>query len=259
MKMKIKSIYTLFFIAVVIVLSSCTPQKRLKYLQGDSNKGINSDSVVNKIHEYKVKSGDIIYLKILGLDEKTFSFFNTQEIGYAGFSNISVYLNSFSVNDTGLINIPVIGSVFVKGNTIQEIQNKIQILLNEYLNQGTVIVHLANFNFSVIGEVTKPGNFYVYDNKLTIFQALGMAGDMTVYGNREKVTIIRNTQEGITVNYININKKDIIKSEFYYIYPNDVIYIEPLRAKTFGFATFPLATVLTGISTLILVLNFISK
>ncbi|MFH0893102.1 MAG: polysaccharide biosynthesis/export family protein [Bacteroidota bacterium] len=251
--------YKILFIAVVIIFSSCTPLKKLKYLQDYDSKVSNKDTVTNKIPEYKVRSGDILYLKILGLDEKTFSFFNTQEIGYGGYNNITVYLNSFSVTDSGFINIPVIGQIFIKDNTILEIQKKIQLALDTYITQGTAIVRLANFNISVLGEVNKPGSFTVYDDKITIFQALGLAGDMTVYGNREKVTIIRNTTKGITVNYFNVNKKDIIKSEFYYIYPSDIIYIEPLKTKTYGFATFPIATILTAISTLILTLNYISK
>lgn len=233
---------------------SCTPQRKLKYLQGEGEK---KDTFQNIIQSYKIRTGDVLYVKILGLDEKSYSFFNTQEIGYGGYNNITVYLNSYSVSDSGFINLPVIGSVFVMGLTIEGVKVKIQEQLNKFIDKGNVMVHLGNFTFTVLGEVSKPGSFYMYDDKLTVFQAIGFAGDLTTYGNRQKVCVVRNCEGKITINYIDLNNKSILNSEFYYIYPNDIIYIEPLPAKSYGFATFPFVTILSGITTLILVLKFL--
>ena len=234
---------------------SCTPQKKLKYLQGSNS----SDTLVSNYAEHVIQKGDILYIKILGLDEKFYNFFNTQDVGYGGYNNITVYLNSYNVNDSGTINVPIIGSIHVGGRTILNAQKEIQLRLDEYIKNGTAILYLGNFSFSILGEVAKPGTYNVYDHRLNIFQALGIAGDMTVYGVREKVTIIRNYGKSSTINYVNLNSKDILKSEFYYILPNDIIYIEPHKAKSWGFATFPLLTTLTGISTLLLIINTLSK
>jgi len=171
-------------------------------------------------------------------------------------SDISVYLNSYSVNDTGYIFLPVIGNLYVKNKTIDSIKLLIQNSLEKYLRNPTVIVKLVNYNITVLGEVKKPGKFKVYQEQINIFDAIGLAGDLTDYGNRNNVLVIRQDTKGSTLHKIDLTDSNILESEYYFLMPNDIIYIEPLTAKSFGARTFSWSLALSTVTTFLVLLNY---
>jgi polysaccharide export outer membrane protein len=125
------------------------------------------------------------------------------------------------------------------------------------LKETTIIVKLVNFNITFVGEVRRPGEYKIYQDKINIFEAVSMAGDITDYGNRNEVKLMRMTDEGIALHIIDLTREDILESPYYYLKPNDVIYIEPLKGKQFAFATFPYALLFSTITTAIVLLTFL--
>lgn len=253
--MKRIQIRLLLIIILGYLAGACTPLKDLKYLQQTAE----NKTPATLAYKYKIQTGDNLYIKIFNISNQAIDLFNSNNQQNVLGSPSGVYLSSYPVNDSGYIQLPIIGSVKVKGKSIDEARLLIESKATEYISNSVVLIKLINFNITVLGEVNRPGQFNIYNDKFTIFDAVGLAGDLTIYGNRKTLKILRTTSEGTTVNYIDLTKSDIVSSPFYYLSPNDVIYIEPLKAKSYGFATFPIATILSSITTLILVLNYIKK
>lgn len=208
--------------------------------------------------DYHLGIGDNLYIKVRSLDENSNNFFNNMgdENRSSGYNDASIYLNSYTVDPGGNIVFPFIGPVYVKGKTIDETREIIEEIMNEYLKETTIIVKLVNFNITFVGEVRRPGEYKIYQDKINIFEAISMAGDISDYGNRNEVKLMRLTDEGTQLHVIDLTKEDILESPLYYLKPNDVIYVEPLKGKQFAFSTFPYALIFSTITTLIVLLTF---
>jgi polysaccharide export outer membrane protein len=250
----------LLLIVLVAVFSSCVPQKKIKYLQRQQE----SDSTVfypaKSEMNYLVQTKDNLYIRVYSLDPNASLFFNkTSGTGsYNDYANdASIYLNSYAVDEDGNIEFPIIGKVTVKGKTVYEIQAMVLKLVGEYLKEVAVVVKLVNFKVTIVGEVNRPGEFTFYQNQVNLFEAISMAGDMGEFANRGKVALIRKTKHGSTVHYVDLNREDILRSDFYYLQPNDIIYISPLGYKRWGLgSTFPWAIILASVSTTLLLINY---
>ena len=244
-------------ILIGIMAASCTPQNRLVYLQDKDGSGNNLPEFVG---EYLIKPADILHIRVITPDPDAHVLFNmddsrTTRTTTTGSGDVSMYIYGYTVNHQGIIQMPVIGDVEVAGLTVGSVQQAIQTRVDEYLVGATVSVKLANFSVTVLGEVKRPGNYYVYDNKFTIMDALGVAGDLTDYGNRN-VNVVRRSAEGSTFATIDITSRNAVSSELYYLQPGDLVYVEPLRAKRAGFAQFPFSVVFSAITTTLLLINF---
>lgn len=231
------SLFALFF-------TSCVPQKKIKYLQApiEEVENVQTKSFKNdKSLTYKVQPGDNLYIKVSSLDQRTSQLFdnNNNQNNNALNSDVGVYLNSYTVDDNGNIELPVIKKVNVKGLTIKEIRTELQKIVNEYIVEATVFVKMVNFNITLLGEVKRPGKYKVYQDKINLFEAVGMGNDLTDFADRKRVKIIRQTKTGYDIHYIDMTKDDLLESEYYYLMPNDIVYVEPLKVKQFGFSTFP--------------------
>lgn len=180
---------------------------------------------------------------------------------YRDESNIYVY--GYTVSDSGTISLPILGQVNVFGLTIDEVQKAIQKKSNEYLKDATINVKLLSFKFTVIGEVNTPGTYTNYNNQLTVLDAIGMAGDITDFGNRKHVLVIRPTKEGTTTHRINLQDKNLLQSDGYFLLPNDIVIVEPIKSKPFQLniptTTLLITATLSTISTTILLLNYLNN
>jgi polysaccharide biosynthesis/export protein len=253
--MPVKSIYKiLFFIIIFIGLFSCTPQKRLRYLQDKNN---SKDSIAQNrvLNAYKVRPKDNLYIRVISMDEKAYSFFNGESSASFGFEQ-SAYLNSYEVSDSGEVTIPVIGKIHVGGFSICQIKDTIQKSIDQYLKGATIIVKLTNFKITVLGEVNHPGTVKTFDNSINVLEAISLAGDLTTYGNRQKIMIIRQNENN-KVYFVDITDRKILYSNAFYLLPNDIIYVDALKAKAYGFNVFPFATIVSSITTLILLFNYL--
>ena len=122
-----------------------------------------------------------------------------------------------------------------------------------------MIVKLVNFNITMLGEVKRPGQYKVYQTSINLFQAVSMASDLTDFANRNKIAIIRQTKTGSEVTYVDMTKRDLLLSDYYYLKPNDIVYVQPVKGKQFTFANFPYGVIFGFISTTILLLSYLQK
>ena len=265
MKRLFKSV---LFVAVVMtmVMTSCVSQKKILYLQNEQmNDSVASIEYQNKrSFDYKVQPGDNLYIRVSSMDKNFSEFFNMGNAGNVGSygstqyssGNASIYLNGFNVSDEGTIDFPYAGKIYVKDLTIDEIQQKIQTIIGEYQKETIVYVKLGLFNLTILGEVLRPGQYQVYQSDINLFQALAMAGNATDFANKKNVKIIHQTTEGSQIVRVNMNNADILEDPQYYLKPNDIIYVEPLGIKRYGFTTMPYSTIFSAASLLVTVLTF---
>ena len=242
---------------LVLFAGACTPQSRLVYMQDRDQAGASLPVFVG---EYLVKPADILHVRVMTPDRDAHAMFNMEDMRTirsttGGTGDLNLYIYGYTVNREGTINLPVIGEVEVAGLTVDMARQAIQEQVDEYLIGATVSVKMVNFSVTVLGEVKRPGNYYVYDNEFTIMDALGLAGDLTDYGNRN-VQVVRRTAEGVEFAHIDITDRRAVTSELYYLQPGDLVYVEPLRAKRAGFAQFPFGVVFSAITTTLLLINF---
>ena len=241
---------------VLSVLYSCTPLKKQIYLsKGNFNEEVNNNNITNT---YKLQKGDMLYVKVQTMDEKTYKLFNSEWINSSARNELSTYLESYTISDSGNIDLPIIGKINVSGLTIVGAQEKIQKNLSTYLLDAKVVLKLVNFKITVLGEVIRPGTYKVYDNNINVLEAISMAGDMTVFGNRENILVLRKGL-GNKHEYLDITDVNIVNSEYFQLIPNDVVYVQPTVAKTLGFKEFPFSILFSSITTLIVLINFLSK
>jgi polysaccharide export outer membrane protein len=251
------------FLVLIIMFSiigmSCTRQKKMVFLQGAGMKDSTSQ-FTNQMAQYKIHSGDVLDIKIISLNKDITLLFNIDnETNLNNYNNeAALYYRGYTVNEKGIVIIPMIGEVVALGLTLEEMQATVQNKVNEMLKEAQVLVRFGGFKFTVIGEVNRPGMFYVYNNRLTLLEAIGQAGNITDVANRENILIVRPTQTGTTTFRINLLDKNILQDPNYFLTPNDVVYVEPLKTKNWRLNASNISIILSSITTAILVLNFIN-
>lgn len=260
MKIKLKKLSFLIAILLIgsVLVSSCVPKRKMMYLQKNEKSDSTRHYVNERTASYLIQPGDNLYIKVVSLDEKTAILFNPLEKAGGG-QNVNdqgIYLNSYTVSDDGNIEFPLAGKITVQNLDVEQIKVRIQTVLDQYLKETVLIVKLVNFNLTVLGEVRRPGQYKVYQSEINIFEAMAMAGDLTEFADRMDVQIIRQTKTGSQIISVNLEEARILSSENYFLKPNDMIYIKPLKIKQYGFATFPYALIFSTISTTLLLINF---
>jgi len=254
-------IFKLFCLSIIgLFLFSCVPQAKMKYLQDKEGDTARYQFQTLK-PDYQIKPGDYLYIRVLSLDQKSNELFATIAGSAASNNNMNItdqnlYLTSYWVNDSGYIDFPLFGKIYANGRTINEMQQLMDKEVAEMIIGASVVVKLVMYNISILGEVNSPGKFSIYNNRINIFEALALAHDMTAFANRSKVQIIRTEGTQTNVVVFDLLNKDILSSPYYYLQPNDVIYVEPLKEKTYAFETFPYGLVYSTIGLAIVILTF---
>jgi len=202
---------------------------------------------------YKVQNGDNLYIKIVSMDETTNDILNPMGSGGGGSSSSGGgnYLNSYTVSEEGYLEFPLVGKLYVKDHTIEEITNILTDHLNDYIKEFVVIVKLVNFNITILGEVRSPGQYNIYQTDINMFEAIAMAGDLTDYSIRDDITVIRKTKNGSKVRQVDMSSRSFLSSDYLYLQPDDIIYVKPIKMKQFAFTTFPYGMVMGTISFII--------
>ena len=160
-----------------------------------------------------------------------------------------------------MISLPEVGGIKVGGLTLEQAEEKIQGAISSYINNATILVKLVSFKITVLGEVNNPGYYYVYNEQANVLEGLGLAGDLTDFGNRENITLIRQTDNGNEAILLDLKDPDLLASKFYYLQPNDILYVQPMRAKSTrsNLNTLTILSVLFGaISATVLILNYLN-
>jgi len=185
----------------------------------------------------QIQEGDVIMILVSALDEiavKPFNLNTANKVGSTSQTGINQYVqpSEYFVNEDGNINFPVLGNVMVKGMTQVQVKEQLESQLKRYLTDPLVNITLKNFNVSILGEVKSPGQKESTTQKLNIFQALSLGGDMTDFGDRRNVKLIRTGEDGTDqVINLDISRTDIVNSPYYYMKQNDVLYIQPDHNK----------------------------
>ncbi|QSW87436.1 MULTISPECIES: polysaccharide biosynthesis/export family protein [Flavobacterium] len=231
------SFYILFLISTLF--TSCIPVKDLVYLQDKNSSGEQSNIAAVESKPYRLQVNDVLSVNIKAIDPKLVSIFAPTEDGAnSGKSEASLYFDGFTVDDHGNIRMPILGEINVIGYTLEEVRLMIEKkLLEEYFKSEAnifVTVKLAGFRYTINGEIGSTGTKTLFQERVNIMEAIANAGDITTVGDRRAVTIIRQTPTGVQMNNIDLTDINVMKSPYYYLQPNDYIYIKPLRQKTWG-------------------------
>ena len=232
---------------------SCVPQKKMLYLKNAEmvSESLSKNYVNDRSVNYKLQPGDNLFIRVLNtVDERTAASLSGD---YAArtvqlTSDASIYLQSYTLDEDGCIEMPLTGKINLKNLTVDEAKARMQAELDKYVNQTTIIVKLSNFNLTVLGEVNRPGMYKVYQSQINLFEAISMAGNMTNFAKNNEVRIVRQTDNGSEVVTVDMGEANILSSPYYYLKPNDIIYVEPLKIKQWGFTAFPYSTVISVIS-----------
>jgi polysaccharide biosynthesis/export protein len=249
------------FLTSLLLLSSCYYNKRLVYFQ-DNSFSASPKLMENAKSIYRLQSNDILSIKVKSsTDAQVSDLFNitttTQAPMFTSPGNL--FLEGYSIDESGQITLPIIGTLTVKDLSIEEVQSLIQQNANKYLKNATVIVKLISFKVTVLGEVNNPGYHYVYNNQITILEALGLAGDLNAVGSRKNVKLIRQVPKGSEVVLLDLTDPRLLKSKYFYLMPNDAIYVEPLKARSSRLNLEHLTLLFSAATTAILILNYLDN
>lgn len=242
----------LVLLILAFLAFSCVPQQKLIYIQ---------ESLTDTVNVYKNSRGirkiqpfDNIYIKIYSIDEKTASIFNTQG-GYNG--GIDVNLISYTVNEKGCIDFPFVGNISINNLTLEQAKLKIQDALSQYLNNVSVTLKFVRNFVTILGAVEHQGEYSYFEERISIFEALGLAGGINNFGNKSKVKLIRRENDKIAYHNIDLTDRNIARSPFFYLSPNDVIIVDPIKEQYQYIKNYSLiSVVLSSVTTIIAVLYY---
>jgi len=199
---------------------------------------------------YKIMPYDILYIRVVTPDPQWSEIFNPLTGGTAGaMTPESASLYGYPVSIDGFIEIPYVGKQEVVGRTLFEIKTELDSTFQSYVNDAVITVRLVNNHVSIVGEVARPGRYIINKDRINVFEALSLAGDMTEYSNRQNVQLIRPSPFGPMVKDFNLIDRSILSSEFFYIMPNDVIYAPPMKGRTFQMNASIYSMILSSVAT----------
>lgn len=225
--------YRLIYFAVLILLSSCAKRNLVYFSDLPTSSEFNTP-VKNYIPP-KIQSDDILSVSVSSLNPESNVLFNNVLLPSAG-NNANVIADKINegylVDKNGSINFPVIGKIPLAGLSKEQATEKMTDLIKAHVKNPIVNIRFINFKITVIGEVNKPSTFISATEKINVLEALGLAGDMTAFGRRENVLVIREKDGVRSTSRINLNNKDVLNSPYFYLQQNDIVYVEPEnRAK----------------------------
>jgi polysaccharide export outer membrane protein len=238
------------------LMFSCITQRNLEYLQ---DKHSTPDTLVEaSCPKYQLKPNDALYIQINSLDDAASNVF-AQPSATQTLDPYGAYMNSYIVDKEGFVQLPVIGKINVSGKTTAEVSNQIKDSVVNILSLPTITVRLVNQYVTILGEVRTPGHVVYSQDKFTIYNAIGLAGDITNYGNRREVILIRNENGQNSKIIIDLTRADILSSSYYFIQPNDLIYVSPLPKRIWGIEQFPFTIIFSTITTALLIYTLIQQ
>lgn len=246
---------------LILIITSCTQQKQLVYLNNISPEADTNFFPLSQ-PQYNIQKQDILYIKVFTLNREVSDVINQTSSNYQQnlFQNeTNLYINGYGVDDSGYVEVPVLGKIYILNKTIDEAAESVRERAYVFLKDPSVVVKLISFKFTVFGEVSRPGVYKNYNNQLTVLEAISMAGDITDFGNRRKVLVLRPSKQGTMTYRLDLTNKNILTSEGFFLLPNDIVYVEPIKSKTFKLNIPNISLALSTITTFILILNYIDR
>jgi len=247
------------FLLLTTTFTSCVTRKQLIYLQENQQ---NPQKVVNAVltPEYRLQTNDIIIINIKAIDPELVAIFNPVAVNNNAAANPmrreqDNYFDGFTVDTHGNIRMPIIGELNVMGYTLEEVRVRVENeLLKTYFNKEAnifVTVKMAGLRFTINGEIAAPGTKVIFQDRVNVLEAIANAGDILLTGDRKNVTIIRQYPYGTEMHDLDLTDRRVMESPYFYLQPNDYIYVKPLPQKSWG-------TGKTGIESLSTIVTLLS-
>ncbi len=232
-----KVIKYLFLVVLSLgLLVSCTSQKKITYFQPISDSTDNEVATIVNPYKEVVQKGDILSIKVNSLSPEASQFFNPYTPTTRTTTEITT--EGYQVDNEGNIELPLVGTIPVEGMSFSEIKKKLKVELEKYLQNPTVSIRFLNFRVTVLGEVNRPGVLPITTGRVSLPEALALAGDLTIFGKRDNILLIREIGQKREFVRIDINNREFFASNYYYLQNNDVIYVEPGKNKKINADTF---------------------
>jgi polysaccharide biosynthesis/export protein len=235
---------------IILFSSSCSHTKNIAYFRDLSDTVKVYSQVINETYEMKIQSDDIVQILVNSINPEATAVFNAGNTTSAPISgarstqavtsvNVSPTVwgtptgsnSGYLVDRGGNIDFPVLGSLHVEGMTTKQLKDLLKLKLDKYLREPIVNVRVMNSKITVLGEVAHPATYSIQNERITVIDAIGMAGDLTIYGKRENVLLIREENGERKFVRLNLNSSSLFQSPYYYLKQNDAIYIEPNKNK----------------------------
>jgi polysaccharide export outer membrane protein len=238
----------------VLLFFSCKPREAVVYYQ---NIDALAQAEQSNTYEIKIQPDDLLMIIVSADDPETAIPFNLSSVSVPSAYNMMASrgqetMQSYLVNANGLIDFPVLGKLKVAGLTRSEVLQLFKDKISKYIKNPIINLRIMNFKVSVQGEVTLPGTYSVSSERITLIEALSMAKDLTIYGKRDNILIIREVNGVKSYNRVDITKADFIHSPFYYLAQNDVVYVEPNKTRINGAAVGTNTGVIISVSSLLI-------
>ncbi|MBJ6119127.1 polysaccharide export protein [Pontibacter sp. BT310] len=249
----------LYFLSFLVLVSSCMTKKELVYMQNPNYKETTPTTHATSYSVYKLQPNDVLSIKVLSVDPDMADMFNIVNPTNAfGMSDPgSMYLSGYTLDNEGNVNLPTVGKLKMEGLTTSQAQDLIQRNLNRYITDATVVVKLISFKISVLGDVKAPGRYHIYNDRANLLEGLSMAGDLTQGASRQNVKLIRQKGDQSEVVLLDLTDPNLVQSQYYYLMPNDVIYVEPRKTQLSRENLVVVGVMLSIISTGVLLLNYL--
>lgn len=228
-----KNFFSFVFGIAILLATSCSSYKKVPYMMDAESF---SDTLSANLYDARIMPKDILTITVLSFDQAASLPFNLVTPAMMGHSlsvTATPTMQTYLVDNDGQIDFPVLGRIKVGDMTKKEVENMLKDKLKTYFKDEPVVtVRMVNYKITVLGEVARPGTFTVANEKINIYEALAMAGDMTIFGKRNNVRLVRESSDGKKHIYIlDLQDKNLISSPYFFLQQNDVIYVEPNKAK----------------------------
>jgi polysaccharide biosynthesis/export protein len=263
--MKSKPYFSKLLLILLILLFGCTSQKKLAYLD-NLPQPAGQETFTLAIPDYKIQNRDVIYITLKAMDPegRIVDFLSGSGASGGGAymqGDAGGYLYGYDVKPDGTVILPVVGIITVEGKTLEETRKILQEEFSKHYKNAILECKLLSFKFTVIGEVKAPGTYVNYNNYLTVLEAIGRAGGIGDLGNRDRVLVIRPADKGTKTYRLNLQDKKLLSSEAYFLLPNDVVIVEPMKQKIFNMnlptISFVISTFTATITMTLLLINYL--
>lgn len=218
-------------LCIIVTLSSCVKYPQLLYFRDQPEfVPLQDHEIANQVR-IKIQPDDILFILVRALDQETAEPYNliSKDLQVSSLGQEGPSLTGYLVDPNGNIDFPVLGRLQVAGLTIDEAKSMIAGKLAPFLKDPVILIRFLNFRFTVLGEVNAPRTVTVQGERMTILEALGQAGDLTPYSNRDRIMVIREQNGKRTFGYVNIHSPDVFQSPYFYLQQNDIVYVEPIK------------------------------
>jgi len=247
---------------ICCILSGCLSTKDITYFQPINQSRDEVITNIRTLYTPSIKPGDILSITVSSMDRDDREVFNPLPATVPLQAQIGGFIvlqpiKGFTVDSAGIIVFPQIGEMKVAGLTTKEVELKLTDQLQEFVKTPTVSVHIANYIISVLGEVARPAQYVISNNRITLPEALALAGDLTIFGNRKTVLIVREIEGERMFARVDLTNRNLFRSPYYYLHAGDLIYVEPTKGKlTATDRTYQMAPiVISSLSLLLLIIS----